>query len=51
MNYAQLRSAEDWENLRKTGQMKGYFDRITQFGKADAHLYEIVDTREGPTAR
>lgn len=28
----QLRSVEGWDNLRKVGQIKGYFDRITKFG-------------------
>jgi heme-degrading monooxygenase HmoA len=51
VNYVQMRSMEDWENLRKVGQSKGYFDRIMQFGKPDPHLYEIVDTREGSTVR
>ena len=46
MNYGQLRSGEDWENLRKIGQMKAYFDRITKFGSPHAHLYEVVYTRD-----
>jgi hypothetical protein len=37
VNYAQLRSAEDWETLRKVGQMRAHFDRTTKFGKLDAH--------------
>jgi hypothetical protein len=27
-----VRSVEDWENLRKVSQTKGYFDRIVKFG-------------------
>ena len=48
MNYVQVRSVEDYENLRKVGQAKGYFDRIAKFatGKPDAHVYEVVDTRD-----
>lgn len=46
VNYVQVRSVEDWENLRKVGQSKGYFDRITTFGTPDAHVYEVIDTRE-----
>jgi hypothetical protein len=46
VNYVQVRSVEDWENLRKVGQSQGYFDRITKFGTADPHVYEVVDTRE-----
>src|SRR5271166_2051274 len=46
VNYGQLRSVEDWENLRKVGQMKAYFDRITKFGSPDAHLYEVIYTRD-----
>ncbi len=42
VNYGQLRSVEDWENLRKIGRMKAYFERINQFGQPDAHLYEIM---------
>jgi quinol monooxygenase YgiN len=44
VNYVQVRSVEDYENLRKVGQTKGYFDRITKFatGKPDAHVYEVV---------
>jgi hypothetical protein len=45
VNYAQLRSVEDWENLRRIGQMKAYFERTSQFGRPDAHLYEVVYTR------
>ncbi len=46
VNYVQVRSVEDWENLRNIGQTKGYFDRITKFGTPDAHVYEVVDTRD-----
>jgi hypothetical protein len=31
VNDMQVRSAEDWENLRKVSQTKGYFDRIVKF--------------------
>ena len=48
VNYAQVRSLEDWENLRKVVQSKGYFDRVMKFGTPDAHVYEVVDTRERP---
>ena len=50
VNYVQVRSVEDYENLRKVGQAKGYFDRIAKFatGKPDAHVYEVVDTRDRP---
>ena len=50
VNYAQLRSADDWENLRKVGEEKGFFGRVTQFGKPDAHLHEVIDTRESVAA-
>ena len=50
VNYVQVRSVEDWENLRKVGQSKGYFDRITEFGTPDAHVYEVIDTRERPAS-
>ena len=43
-------SVEDWQNLRKVGQSKGYFDRITEFGTPDAHVYEVIDTRERPAS-
>jgi heme-degrading monooxygenase HmoA len=46
VNYVQVRSVEDWENLRKVGQSQGYFDRVTKFGTPDPHVYEVVDTRE-----
>jgi heme-degrading monooxygenase HmoA len=46
VNYGQLRSAQDWERLREVGQTKAYFDRITHFGQPDAHLYEVVYTRD-----
>ncbi len=46
VNYGQLRSAADWEKLREVGQTKAYFDRITRFGRPDAHLYEVVYTRD-----
>ena len=50
VNYAQLRSAEDWETLRKVGQMRAHFDRTTKFGKLDAHLYEVGYTVEHSAA-
>ena len=52
VNYVQVRSVEDYENLRKVGQTKGYFDRITKFAteKPDAHVYEVVDTRDRAAA-
>ena len=52
VNYVQVRSVEDYENLRKVGQTKGYFDRITKFatGKPDAHVYEVVVTRDRAAA-
>jgi heme-degrading monooxygenase HmoA len=46
VNYVQVRSVGDWENLRKVGETKGYFDRIAKFGAPDAHVYEVIDTRE-----
>jgi hypothetical protein len=46
VNYGQLRSAQDWERLREVGQAKAYFDRITGFGRPDAHLYEVVYVRD-----
>src|SRR5215470_6231181 len=42
VNYAQWRSAEDWENLTRVGTMKKHFERMGRFGKPDAHLYEVV---------
>jgi len=50
VNYAQLRSAQDRENLRKVGQLRAHFDRITKFGKPDAHLSEVVYTVEHSVA-
>jgi hypothetical protein len=50
VNYVQVRSLEDWENLRKVGQTKGHFDRIAKFGTPDAHVYEVMDTRERAAA-
>jgi len=44
VNYAQWRSAEDWENLTRVGTMKKHFERMGRFGKPDAHLYEVVYT-------
>jgi heme-degrading monooxygenase HmoA len=42
VNYAQWRSAEDWENLTRVGKMKGYFERMGRYGKPDALLYKVV---------
>jgi hypothetical protein len=44
VNYAQWRSAEDWENLTKVGRANDYFARMGRFGRPDAHLYEVVYT-------
>ena len=50
VNYGQLRSAADWENLRRIGRIKAYFERINRFGRADAHLYEVIYTLDRPGA-
>jgi len=42
VNYAQWRSAEDWENLTRIGTMKKYFEQMGRYGKPDVHLYEVV---------
>jgi hypothetical protein len=42
VNYAQWRSAADWDNLTRVGTMRKYFDRMGRYGKPDAHLYEVV---------
>jgi hypothetical protein len=47
-----INAGRDYENLRKVGQTKGYFNRITKFatGKPDAHVYEVVETRDRAAA-
>jgi hypothetical protein len=46
IKYGQLRSADDWENLRRIGRMKAHFEGINRLGRADAHLYAVTYTRE-----
>jgi hypothetical protein len=46
VNYAQIRSAEDWERLREVGQTRGYFHRIARFGRPEA----LHAARERPVA-
>jgi hypothetical protein len=46
VNDMRVRSVEDWENLRKVSQTKGYFDRIVKFGTPDMYVHEVIDTRE-----
>jgi Antibiotic biosynthesis monooxygenase len=44
VNYAQWQAAEDWERLLRVGTMNKHFQRLAQFGRPDAHLYEVVYT-------
>jgi predicted glycosyltransferase len=46
VNDMRVRSVEDWENLRKVSQTKGYFDHIVKFGTPDMYVHEVIDTRE-----
>jgi heme-degrading monooxygenase HmoA len=40
LNYAQWKSAEDWENLFRTGS-ESWFREMAKYAKPDAHLYEV----------
>ena len=43
VNYAQWRSAEEWESLiTLVGIMQKYYEQLGRFGKLDAHLYDVV---------
>jgi hypothetical protein len=40
VNYAQWRSAENWENLTRIGS-ESWFREMAEYAKPDAHLYEV----------
>jgi len=40
VNYAQWRSAEDWNNLVQAGNAS-WFREMGKYAKPDAHLYEV----------
>jgi hypothetical protein len=40
VNYAQWKSAEDWENLFRVGS-SSWFGDMGKYAKPDAHLYEV----------
>ena len=42
--YAQWRSREDYENMRKNAKASPYLEEALQFAKFDMVMYEIVKT-------
>lgn len=40
VNYAQWKSAENWENLLRIGS-ESWFREMGKYAKPDAHLYEV----------
>ena len=40
INYAQRKSAENWENLFRIGS-ESWFREMAKYAKPDAHLYEV----------
>ena len=40
VNYAQLKTSENWEKLLEVGK-SSYFAETGRFGRPDAHLYEV----------
>ena len=40
VNYAQWKSAENWESLLRIGS-KSWFGEMGKYAKPDAHLYEV----------
>src|SRR6516162_8689909 len=40
VNYAQWKSAENWENLTRIGS-ESWFREMGNYAKPDAHLYEV----------
>jgi hypothetical protein len=40
VNYAQFRSASDWDNLLRLGRTR-WFAEMDKYGTKDAHLYEV----------
>ncbi len=46
VNYAQWRSAEDFEAMAKNPEAQAHMKPIMEIAKADFHLYEVADTFE-----
>ncbi len=46
VNYAQWKSREDFEAMRKNPEAQAHMKPIMEIAQADFHLYEVVDSFE-----
>ncbi len=46
VNYAQWKSREDFEAMRKNPEAQAHMKPILEIAQADFHLYEVVDSFE-----
>jgi quinol monooxygenase YgiN len=48
VNYAQWRSREDFEAMRKNPEAQAHMKPLMEMANPDFHLYEVIDTLEHP---
>ena len=47
VNYAQWRSAQDFETMRNNPAAQKHMKPLMEISKPDFHLYEVIDAFEG----